>query len=508
MTASLGFALVVAIAAVGCGGAGGRDIVSGRDLPGGTGTPDIERVTDMGELGPLPAKGALPKLDSDGEFFIGELILIEGDDFSKLPTVTVGGKPADAIARTGNGGIICRIPPEIPGGTVKVEVSHPGGKGSADIFVRRYGLAVQSDANMLYFFEISAGGVAEPKGKLEIRGARDVAFSADGSAAYVTADALGGELAGYSIITMASGGGPHLTRRVQLGGQTAPVIRHAARAPVAVVIHDNKLSILDTRVARVPSVAKTIDLPGRARSVAIDPDGKLAAVLIAKGNLLLPIDISKPQDARAGEPVPLLPGSTVPLLSDAQFAPDGQELWVVAGDNRDSVVAGARATQIIAVKTGGGADVRVSRSVEVSGALAPMALAVAKRESIGAAASIRSNRHRAAIVLAAINRVFIQPREGVALGEIGEVGQLARADLDGNATVLSAERSVFSDADISYDLKWVASATTRVGGESGQSEPDFGVTVVPLAGGEAKYVRLGNATAKNLFVEGSVVLAP
>jgi hypothetical protein len=172
------------------------------------------------------------------------------------------------------------------------------------------------------------------------------------------------------------------------------------------------------------------------------------------------------------------------------------------------VIAGARPTRIITVTMRSGADATLARSVVVSGAAAPLALAVARRESIGAASSIRSNRRRAGIVLAAINRVFIQPRDGVALGEIGEVGQLARADLDGQATTLAAERWVFSDVDISHDLKWVASATTRVGGESGQSDPDFGITVVSLDGGKHQFVRLDKAGNQELYVEGSVALAP
>ena len=503
-----GILCAVAVLAVGCGGAGGRDIVSGRDLPGGTGTPDIERVIDLGELGPLPAKGPMPRPDSDGDFVVGELVLIEGDDFSKLPTVTIGGRPTETIARTGNGGIICRIPPEIPTGQVKVEVSHPGGKGSFDLDVRRYGLVVQPDTNTLYFFEAGPTGVATPKGTIDIPGARDVAFSADGAAAYVSADAVGGEPAGIAIVTMPSGGGPHMIRRMALDGPTAPVIRHAARAPIAAIVHGRKLSLLDTRVARTPSIYTTIDLPGPAGSVAVDPEGRAAAALLPAGNQLVPIDLAKPALARAGGSVGLLPDEKVPLLIDGHFAPDGRELWVVAGDNRESVVAGARPTRLIIVKVDRRADATVSRNVEVSGAAAPLALAVARRESIGAAAAIRSDRRRAAIVLAAINRVFIQPREGVPLNELGEIGQLVRTDLDGQAQVLATARSVFSDADISHDLEWVATATTRVGGQSGESDPEFGVSVVPLAGGKQTFVRLGKATTQGLFVEGSVALAP
>ena len=89
-----------------------------------------------------------------------------------------------------------------------------------------------------------------------------------------------------------------------------------------------------------------------------------------------------------------------------------------------------------------------------------------------------------------------------------DVGQLGRADLDGSMQVLAAARAIYSDADFSYDLTWVGSPTTRIGGESGRGQPDFGLTLIRLAGGTATFVPLGPASAATLSIDGAVAFAP
>jgi hypothetical protein len=69
-------------------------------VPGGSDAPKIAKVTDLGDVPALPAHGELPVRDSDGKFAIGELVLIEGSGFGKLPSVKTGGAPLDIAART------------------------------------------------------------------------------------------------------------------------------------------------------------------------------------------------------------------------------------------------------------------------------------------------------------------------------------------------------------------------------------------------------------------------
>src|SRR5687768_3044141 len=96
-----------------CGGPGARDVVDMGDVPGSSSRPAISGVIDLGDVGLLPPRGEIPQGDSDKVFIMGELVLIEGDDFGKLPAVRVGGAPVDVVARTGAGGIVARIPPGI-----------------------------------------------------------------------------------------------------------------------------------------------------------------------------------------------------------------------------------------------------------------------------------------------------------------------------------------------------------------------------------------------------------
>ena len=62
------------------------------------GAPKIMRIRDLGQP-QLPAQGAYAVSDSDGVGVIGELLLIEGDALGKQPTVHVGGRAADVLAR-------------------------------------------------------------------------------------------------------------------------------------------------------------------------------------------------------------------------------------------------------------------------------------------------------------------------------------------------------------------------------------------------------------------------
>ena len=130
-------ALLVAVAmASACGGPGAREIVGMEDVPGGSDAPKIAKVTDLGDVPALLASGQLPVKDSDGKFAIGELVLIEGSGFGKLPAVKVGGAPLDIEARTGNGGVVGRIPPRIDSGAAEVSVSSGGGRDGGPVAVR------------------------------------------------------------------------------------------------------------------------------------------------------------------------------------------------------------------------------------------------------------------------------------------------------------------------------------------------------------------------------------
>src|SRR5262249_52712357 len=97
-----------------CQSAGFPMIVEGRELLPSAGAPVIRRVRDLGTPR-LQSSGAFVG-QPDGVTVPGELVLLEGDNLGKQPTVLVGGRATSIVARTEGGGIILRVPRGVPSG--------------------------------------------------------------------------------------------------------------------------------------------------------------------------------------------------------------------------------------------------------------------------------------------------------------------------------------------------------------------------------------------------------
>src|SRR5207248_2878200 len=96
-------ALLGAVLFAGCAGAGFPDVSDGHDLSTAFGPPSIGRIRDAGSAR-LPQAGKW-KGDPDGVAVPGELLVIEGENFGRLPTVSIGGRATSIVARTEGGGI-------------------------------------------------------------------------------------------------------------------------------------------------------------------------------------------------------------------------------------------------------------------------------------------------------------------------------------------------------------------------------------------------------------------
>ena len=369
---------VALVVGVGCGGAGPNEIVSSRKLSGASGAPKISGVADMGDFGAIPRQGSLPKADSDGAYVVGEIIVIRGSNFGKQPTNNIGGRPAEPLARTGSGAIITRIPAGVPTGTIDVEVSHPGGRNSVDVVVRRHAFVVQPGANKLFVLDVAANGAVTTGGDIAIPGASRVTVSHDGQVALVAATDKGKARVGV-VVTTASAG-PRLVRTLELEGTAATFIDAAPDAPVGAVVGGGMLTMLDLDDARNPAAYPGVDLGEYGNDIveiAMNPTGDLLVLLLANANAVVPIDVSNRSAPRIGAPVALMPEERVPLVRDLGFAPNGAELWVVAGDNVEAIIAGTHPTQLIIISRSG-ATLSVERTVEVVGAPAPGSLAVSR----------------------------------------------------------------------------------------------------------------------------------
>src|SRR4051812_13929298 len=127
---------LLTVTLAGCGHAGFSEVVDDARLPPAFGPPRIERIRDVGGV-KLPTAGAWQG-ESDGIAVPGELLLIEGENFGQLPTVSIGGRATAVVARTGNGGLVARVPSGVPVGDVAITVSHPRGRSTKSFPLRRY----------------------------------------------------------------------------------------------------------------------------------------------------------------------------------------------------------------------------------------------------------------------------------------------------------------------------------------------------------------------------------
>ncbi len=501
------------VVAIGCGGAGPRQVVRPREVAAASGAPHVSKVIDCGDLGAIPAAGqSLPALDSDGVFTVGEVILVEGGDFGKQPAVNIGGRPAVVLGRTGNNGILTRIPVGVPTGEVEVEVSHTRGRGARAVQVTRYALVAQPETGQVFVVAVGADGALTLHATLAMPGAHDVAISGDGVGGYVATSA--GGKAGLAVLAMSASGGPKLVRTLPLTGTRADRVACAADGPLGVVVGGSTMTPFDTTDARNPALYDAWDLGKIAasiRAVALDPSGHTGLFLIADGNRLASVDLTRPAAPRGGSTIDLLPDEHVSLVADFGLSPTGDEAWVLAGDNREALIAGAHATRLVTVRLDGATLTRGSE-VEVASAAAPTALAVARRESIAAATTIRSLSKRAAIIAAGVEREVYE-RTGQGGDPVVDLvanplpfGQLARTDLEGNADILWSGEAVVGDAALTQDVRFLLAVTTKLVRPANNLE--LGVTGLGLEKSGTSYLALGPRAGAALLAPVAIAVTP
>jgi DNA-binding beta-propeller fold protein YncE len=513
--------LVALCLAAGCGG-GWPDVVDVRDVPTAGGAPDVETVRDLGYI-ELPEGGSLPRPDSDGTFVVGELILIEGDDFGKLPTILVGGRPAGVIARTGGGGIVTRVPDGVPSGKVSVEVSHPRGKSARDIEVKRYGLVAQSDADKIYVLDIGKRDANVLPQSLTVQNPRLIRFIPDGSLAYVAsgvahgAEGTPGAKGKLSVIAMTAAGGPKVVGEIAVGASRFVVgLAVAERAPLLAVVGESELQLFSLRDPPHPAPYDPFPLPGEIVKAGvvtadIEPYGEILALLVGEGNQITSVDVADPEKPRVVTSVDILPGERLPLVRDMRFSADGETLWVASGDNAASLKAGKQPTRITAItlKRPEAKDgerkpiVAVWRTSTITGASAPLRLTVSRGQPMASGTTIRTPPDKAAVFMTTIDPQMFQlaaldlfQAEGrekavACLKPIAEPGMLARTNLEGGGGPLFSVGSVLSALDVSPDSQVLVATTSVFHTESNRLTLEFGVTVTPLWGAvKPRYVKL------------------
>jgi len=534
--------LACAAGAAGCANSGFPEVVDVRDVSTTFGPPSISRIRDAGEVA-LPQTGAW-KGEPDGIAGPGELLVIEGDNFGRLPTVSIGGRATAVVARTEGGGIIARVPTGVPVGDVPIVVSQPKGRAEKMFPMRR--LAVVVHDGQVMFLRVDKDR-AELLGKpLAAPGARIVRISADGGAAYVVVNRADGDH--LAAIDLCAPGGPRIADEKKLSHHGA-LLAAAMDAPVAAVVGDGEITMVSTRDPRGPRLYEPMDLPMGAkapRAIELSPDGKLLALLVGEGNRLVAMDVASPPNGNVVTSVDLLPDQKLPLVRDLAFASDGETLWIVSGDNDKSLPA-LQPTRLTAVRIlpeeqapsaatppppTPPADKKNTRIVSlwrtqsVPGAAAPLRVAVARGQPVASGTTIRMPPEKAAVFVTALNDAIFKLAD-VALGTPAgakavaklwhppQPGMLVRADINGGGGPMFTTVEIPSALDLTPDAQLVVATATRVtpAPASDGVVLDFGVMFAPIWGSTVSpvFLPLGKIDAKEVkppFLIGDIRIQP
>jgi hypothetical protein len=507
-----------------------------RDMPSAAWNPNISRVRDAGGAR-VPRHGGWTG-ESDEIAVPGEIVMLEGSDFGRLPTVTIGGRAATVIARTDGGGIVTRVPPGVPAGDIEVAISHPKGRGTGTLHVRR--LAVALHEGRVHFLEVKRDG-AKPHGPaLKVPGALRARLSSDGSAAYVLA--TGQTHDRLVAIDLAAAGQPRISAEVPLSHR-ATLLASAESTPILVVAGEGRATYFITPHPRRPQPFDPVAMPKEmqsARAIELSPDGKLLAGLIPDGNRLVALEVvTEPRPAmRLLTQVDLLPGEKLPLVRDLAFASDGETLWVISGNNERTLpaveptrltavrlIAGdpsepaAAATPAIggapvapaAAPASGARLVSVWRTQSVPGAAAPLRIAVARGQPLASGTTIRMPPDKAAVFATAVNDALFKLGElkpetpaGAAaahnLWKPATPGMIVRADINGGGGPMMQVPQLMSAIDLTPDAQLLLATSARLAASppTGGAALEFGVTVTPIWGAPSPtFIPLGPISGAN-----------
>lgn len=435
------------------------------------GRPHISQVRDLGAVhigraGPLNA-------ESDGQFSVGEYLLVEGSGFGRQPTLGIAGRPAEVLWRTAGGGIVAKVPPGSAIGNQSIWVQSGGGRTEAPLTLGRLAVVLDGHRGQVQVLRVSRGADGKPTvvtagQPLLVPGARALALSYDGAAAYVLA--AGSPVASVAIIDLVASGGPRIAELRQLR-HAAHLLAAADHAGTLAIVGNEHMTVWDVREARRPATWPPAELPAAAknpRAAALHPDGAYLALTVPEDNQVLLVDVRpghtevKPRQVAA---LGALPGMRQPLLHDLRFTSDGTTLWLSSGDNAESLPAGHQPTRITAIelKTAEGAETNatpdlglsVLKTIDLRDAGGPVQLALSRTPPVSSGATIRTPPEKATVFLTTVASSTTRARPA-----------LWRSDLLGHITQLDAgkadvDSALFAGLDISPDAR--LAVTQRIG---------------------------------------------
>jgi hypothetical protein len=497
-TRSLALALVLA---AGCGGSAWPDILDVRFVESPSGAPQVTRVRDMGQAR-LPPRGPYKVTESDGVGVIGELLLIEGRDLGKQPTVNIGGRGADVLRRTEGNGIVVRVPPGTPAGTQSIEIVTARGRAKVDFPIRRLALVTLGERDRVHVLSVTKETAERVGTPLAIENAHLVRYSPDGSTAYV-ASSTGMGPAQLSVIDMTASGGPKVAARRELPSRVVVALAASEGAPRIAVVGEREVTFFDVRDPLQPSHYPSWRLPenlarGRIVAAEIDPEGTLFVLLLAEGNRIAAFDIRRPDAPQPLTTVDVIPDARAPLVRDMRFSIDGDTLWIVSGDNLMSVSHGPQPTRLSAVKLmpspqkHGPRIISVWRTMPVPGASAPLSLTVARGQMVASGTTIRLAPEQAAVFLTGVQAALLK-LDGLAMAreadakkaaalwrQVTQPGMLVRTDANGGGGPLFSTPALLTGLDLTPDSQLLVAVAAKVGTDNDTLSVEGGVIATPL----------------------------
>jgi hypothetical protein len=440
------------------------------DLAESSGSPEVTEVADVGG-GDVALTGNLGMQAPDGVAVIGETLWIRGRSFGRQPAVLVGGRPAAVLGRTRDGGIVVRVPIATPAGAQAVVVSNEVGRGERPIAVRRYAGVLAPGAGEVGWAEVGSDGPIAA-GTTAARGARWLALSSDGRAAYL-ADAARSVV---RVVEMPAPGGPKIVYTLELGDGPVVALAAAGRAAVVAVVRERDVLLLDTSSPLRPARSAPRALPAeieRAHIVAADlsPDGKVLAVATAEGNRVALLDLVPPGRASLTAELRILPDVRESALVDVAFSPAGDTLWVLSGDTARSRASGPQPTELRAVRLGSSPEsmssLEVARVVTVGAARDPARIGVGRAPPLVSGAAIRLPPERATVFFAAASKppepaVDVAPATPAATTP--DEAAVFRVGPEDAAAVAIAAVGRLGMPDLSFDGRWLLAPVAAADG--------------------------------------------
>lgn len=439
-----------------------HEIIEDRfDLAETSGSPEVTEIGDVGG-GDVALNGTLAMQRPDGIAVIGETLWIRGRSFGRQPAVLVGGRPAAVLSRTRDGGIVVRVPPATPSGSQPVVVSNEVGRGERAIAVRRYAAVLAPGAGQVGWAELGSDGPIGA-GSTAVRGARWLALSSDGRAAYL-AEAT---RAIVNVVEIPASGGPKVVYRIDLGDGPIVALATAGRAPVLAVVREGDVLLLDTSSPLRPARSAPRTLPPEIRNahiVAADlsPDGKLLAVATADGNRVALLDLVPRGRAALAGALSIVPDVRQSVLVDVAFSPVGDTLWVLSGDTPRSRAAGPQPAELRALRLGGSPEslskLEVARVVAVGAARDPARIGVGRAMPLVSGAAIRLPPERATVFFAAASKppdVSPEIAAGTPAATTPNEAAVFRVGVEDAATVAIAAVGRLGMPDLSFDGRWL-----------------------------------------------------